>query len=316
MKLDWVEVKAEGRSDTKDAAANIMIEAGSGGVIEGGIDDKLVAPDERVKSPLKALASSRKQELLTAFFDAGSLGKASVDGLLKEVARGLKGLGWRIKVRPYVDTDWQEEWKKGIKTTRSGRFLVHPPWKKVKAKKGELRIVIEPGMAFGTGTHPTTRLCLKLLSGLYTDKKIQGKSVIDVGTGSGILGIAARKLGAGPVTCTDNDPVALKVARANAKVNKVNIRTTAKEVLKVAGVYDVVVANIISSILISLNPGLTKKTRPGGVLLLSGILKSEVKEVGDIFKTTGFKILKTATEGEWSALLLMRDAKKVELKHA
>jgi ribosomal protein L11 methyltransferase len=145
----------------------------------------------------------------------------------------------------------------------------------VSTPPGALRLVLEPGLAFGTGDHPTTGLCLEEL-----DRFVQshpGASVLDVGTGSGILAIAAKKLGAGATVGTDNDPVALRVARENAEVNGVAFDVRAE--IPEGATFDLVLANILANTLCDLAPGLSRAVAPGGRLLLSGILETQAAEV-------------------------------------
>jgi ribosomal protein L11 methyltransferase len=169
-------------------------------------------------------------------------------------------------------------------------------------------VVLDPGMAFGTGSHATTALCLAALSDLLGDRP--GAAVLDVGTGSGLLAIAARKLGAGRVAANDNDPVAVEVARENAARNGVALELTSAPVGAIAGRFDVVVANILANVLVALAPELAAKVAPGGVLLLSGILGSQEEEVRRAAVAAGLSPVPGGDrrEGEWSLLALERGA--------
>jgi ribosomal protein L11 methyltransferase len=169
-------------------------------------------------------------------------------------------------------------------------------------------VVLDPGMAFGTGTHATTALCLGALSELVTARP--GLSVLDVGTGSGLLAIAARKLGAGLTVGVDNDPVAVRVARENAERNAVDVALSETPAGEVRGTFDLVLANILANTLVELAPALEARLAPGGVVLLSGILAPQAEEVRRAYVALGLRPLAGAdrTEGEWVLLALEKPA--------
>ncbi|MBI5560410.1 MAG: 50S ribosomal protein L11 methyltransferase, partial [Deltaproteobacteria bacterium] len=252
----WLEIKAEGESETKDEAAAILIGRGSPGVLEG-------------------------DSSLTAFLPA------SFEGI-KSIRKELKSIGWSFTSSPYIDkTDWAEKWKRYIKPVRAAVFFVKPTFSKARKRRGEILINIDPGMAFGTGGHPTTRMCLKGLSYLIKNRKIDAENLLDVGTGSGIIAIGAKKLGLRDVIGIDTDPVALKVARGNLKLNGVKVRLSGKPLSVVKGDFAIVVANIQADTLLSLSSALAGKVRPGGFLLLSGILKEEAGEIKSAYCNAG-----------------------------
>ncbi len=204
------------------------------------------------------------------------------------------------------DADWGEAWKKGLDAFSVGRVFVRPTWIQRSPPAGAVEVVLDPGMAFGTGTHPTTSLCLGALSGLLDARP--GASVIDVGTGSGLLAIAAKKLGAGRVAGNDNDPIAVRVARENAEANGVELELTESPVEAVPGKFDVVVANILANTLVELAPALAAKLSAGGVVLLSGILTPQEDEVRAAYLAQGLTPFPggDVRQGEWSLLALQR----------
>jgi ribosomal protein L11 methyltransferase len=208
------------------------------------------------------------------------------------------------EVREQADADWGEEWKKGLDAFTVGRVFVRPTWIARPAPPGTVEVVLDPGMAFGTGTHPTTSLCLAALSALLEARP--GASVVDVGTGSGLLAIAAKKLGAGRVAGNDNDPIAVRVARENAAANGVALELTDAPIEAVAGTFDLVVANILANTLVELAPALAAKLAPGGVVLLSGILGPQEPEVRAAYLAQGLAPLPGGDrrDGEWSLLAL------------
>jgi ribosomal protein L11 methyltransferase len=185
---------------------------------------------------------------------------------------------------------------------------VRPSWIAAAPPPGMAEIVLDPGMAFGTGTHPTTSLCLAALSDLLAARP--GARVLDVGTGSGLLAIAARKLGAAEVAGNDNDPVAVRVARENAALNGVELDLNERGVGGQRGPFDLVLANILANTLVDLAPALAAQLAPGGVVLLSGILTPQEEEVRAAYLAAGLAPLPGGDrrDGEWSLLAFTRAA--------
>jgi ribosomal protein L11 methyltransferase len=204
------------------------------------------------------------------------------------------------------DEDWSEGWKRDLRPLDVGRVRVRPSWIDEAPPPGSVEVVLDPGMAFGTGTHATTSLCLAALSDVLSQRP--GAAVLDVGTGSGLLAIAARKLGAARVAGNDNDPVAVAVARENAERNGVALELTGDPVEAIPGTFDVVVANILANVLVELAPALAAKVAAGGVLLLSGILVPQEDEVRSAYLAAGLAPLPGGDrrQGEWSLLAVRR----------
>ena len=221
-----------------------------------------------------------------------------------DAARAVHG-GTAVEV---PDEDWGEGWKKDFRPLDVGRVRVRPSWIDEPAPAGKVEVVLDPGMAFGTGSHATTSLCLAALSDVLGARP--GASVLDVGTGSGLLAIAARKLGAGRVAANDNDPVAVRVARENAERNGASLELTVDPIERIPGTFDVVVANILANVLVELAPSLCEKVASGGVLLLSGILGPQEDEVRRAQVAQGLEPLPGGDrrDGEWSLLALRRPA--------
>jgi ribosomal protein L11 methyltransferase len=219
-----------------------------------------------------------------------------------EAAREVHG----GEVSEVPDADWGEEWKKGLGALSIGRVWVRPTWIREAPPPGSVEVVLDPGMAFGTGTHPTTSLCVAALSDLVGARP--GASVLDVGTGSGLLAIAAKKLGAGRVVGDDNDPIAVRVARENAEANGVAIELTGASLEELPGRFDLIVANILANTLVELAPALVARLAPGGVVLLSGILVPQESEVRAAYEALGLTPFpgEDRRQGEWSLLALQR----------
>ena len=190
-----------------------------------------------------------------------------------------------------------------MRSVRVGRLWVGPPWDAANAGPATLRIVLEPGMAFGTGDHPTTEMCLSELDRALQDRT--GAKVLDVGTGSGILAIAAKLFGAGEVVGNDIDPMAVRIARENAEKNSVSgIEFSDKPVERIVGIYDVVVANLFPSVLCQLAPRLADRTAKKGMLLVTGILTPQASEVVEAFERERMRVAHRRSTGEWVLLAL------------
>ena len=227
-----------------------------------------------------------------------------LEALLLDVREALYETfgGREITVRFVAEEDWAHAWKQYFKPQRIGeRFVVKPTWEAFSPAPGDLVIEIDPGMAFGTGLHATTRLCLRAL-----ERHVKsGDRIADVGTGSGILGVGALKLGASHADATDNDPLAVSIARENAAVNHLSDRLNAFESeVPPTGPYDIVVANILPDVLLDMRDGLKSATRPGGILILSGIIEPRVNDVRTGFEAIGLETLLVETEGEWVGITL------------
>lgn len=233
----------------------------------------------------------------------GVEGAAAQSALLAEE---LKRLGVAsVEIGTVPEEDWSETWKQFFKPRRIGKqFVIRPTWEEYETQEGDLEIVLDPGQAFGTGDHPTTRLCLELLDSF----DLTGKTVADVGCGSGILSIGALLLGAKEVDAVDIDPLSVEVAIENAKLNGVTYRCVAGDGFKALEheQYDLIVSNIISAILIRLSPDASAYVKPGGHWVVSGIIKQNWPDVLEAAQRVGFTLVKNAEEDEWVAATFLR----------
>ncbi|MEG0766964.1 MAG: 50S ribosomal protein L11 methyltransferase, partial [Clostridia bacterium] len=206
------------------------------------------------------------------------------------------------------EEDWAENWKQYYKPFRAGKTLVvKPTWEPYDAQAGDCVMEIDPGMAFGTGTHETTAMCLTLVERYMRPDM----TVLDVGTGSGILSIAAALLGARRVLAVDLDPTAVRVARENIEHNHLAQVVEAREGDLLAGVdirADLVVANIIANVIILLSPAVGAHLKPGGVFLCSGIIREREQDVRDALQAAGYCPIDALYQGEWVALAAKLDA--------
>ena len=205
------------------------------------------------------------------------------------------------------EEDWSESWKQYYKPVHLGKITVVPAWEEYTPGAEEIIVRMDPGMAFGTGTHETTRLVIKILQ----DENLDGKRVLDVGTGSGILSICASKLGAGECYAYDIDPVAVKVARDNCISDGcTNITVGVSDLLhgvdKSGGKFDVCVANIVSDIIIRMMPDINDFLKDGAPLILSGIIGQRCDEVKEAVANAGFSVVREEWENDWVGLLCKR----------
>lgn len=223
---------------------------------------------------------------------------------LKKNSDGFIDCGTLEVTKREVDgDDWIEIWRKHFRPINYGKIVVCPKWIEYNAKEGEEVVYIDSNMAFGTGEHETTSMCIELLEEYITPSE----TVLDVGTGSGILGISAIKLGAKRAIMTDIDTVAVLSAKHNAELNGVsgNCEIVKADLLNgVKDVAQIAVANIFAEVLVRLSADLASQVVNGGYVLLSGIIKERLELVTSSFANVGFKHVKTVNKGEWYALVM------------
>ncbi len=212
----------------------------------------------------------------------------------------------RVETRRVAEEDWAESWKQFFKPRRIGhRLVVKPTWEEYETVPGDILLVLDPGQAFGTGDHPTTRGCLEILESL----DVMNKEVADIGCGSGILSVAAVKLGAKLVMAVDLDQPSVTSTVENAARNHVVVNVfkgKGFEPLPSEATFDIVVSNIISAAIISLAPDASLRVRPEGFWVVSGIISANWPDVMDAAKRAGFKMVRNQVEGEWVAAIFQR----------
>lgn len=225
---------------------------------------------------------------------------------IDELSAELRSLGAdRVETRTVPEEDWAEDWKQYFKPRRIGKaIVVRPTWEEAEIQESEVEIVLDPGQAFGTGDHPTTRLCLELMQEL----DIAGKTVADIGCGSGILSIAAVKLGASSVVASDLDAQSIEVSKANAALNGVNFDCVLAPGFEAVGTatFDVVLSNIISATLIRLAPDAYRHVKVGGSWLVSGVIEANWPDVQGAALDCGFTLRTMQQENEWIGAVFHR----------
>jgi ribosomal protein L11 methyltransferase len=259
-------------------------------------------------------------ETVRAYFPGGHPPKeleVSVATYLRTIEAYFPSLKhWQCAARTLVERDWQESWKRFFRPLRvTRRIVIRPRWEPYEGMGNDIVIAIDPGMAFGTGLHATTRLCLANLE-REIDRTSRGRrarggletSLLDVGTGSGILAIAAAMLGAKPVVGIDTDPDAIEVARRNARINDVDpmVRIGSEDLEAVDGSFYLVVANIDLPTLSEIRRLLTEHVAQGGRLILSGLLVEEGEGLKATFQQGGVRFVREASREGWSCLVFER----------
>lgn len=241
--------------------------------------------------PLNIYAEKRKKVILERF---------------EEVFAGREDIVYTIDFYEYDEEDYQNSWKKYLFTEKvSERFVVKPTWREYEPKDDELIIELDPGRAFGTGSHPTTSLCLKLME----ENIKEGDSVIDVGTGSGILMIAADRLGASEVYGTDIDELAVESAKENLELNGISEDRAKVYLGNLVSVvngkkFDVVVANILADVLLILLNDISKVVKKDGLVIFSGIIDEKCELLKREVEALGMEILEVKADKEWRAMLI------------
>ena len=227
-----------------------------------------------------------------------------VDGVLDQIERlKIALIPFQLdefSAEPLVEVDWENDWKKHFKPRRIGKhFVVKPTWEEFESQPGDHVIVLDPGQAFGTGDHPTTRMCLAFLES-YTGPTT---TVLDLGCGSGILAIGAKFVGSPDVLAIDIDPLAVEVAKENFALNSVTVRAEVGDVteLNLESGWDIVVSNIISATLINLAPDANYAMKVGGLWIVSGIIDQNWADVQKAAAKSGFTLVTFNQEDGWTA---------------
>jgi ribosomal protein L11 methyltransferase len=303
----WIELAVEADPEAVEAVSEILSRHTVGGTsVEPAfelVDDGLAA---RVLVDRPAVVRSYLPGR-----DARAV-RAALDAVRRDLghlqAFELRPIG-ELTTRVVHESDWAEAWKSHFPVLRIGRRLViRPTWRRHRRRATDVVLALDPGMAFGTGLHPTTRLCLAAIERLADAGRVEGARVLDVGSGSGILSIAAARLGARAVLGVDPDPIAVEATIANARRNRVARRVSARRgsVPSSAGPFDLVLANLIASLLVDLAVALAAELADGGALVASGIFVDREADVREAFEGAGLRATGRAEDGDWVLLEAVR----------
>jgi len=300
--MAWLEVSVRVNGEAAEAVAEVLSRYAPRGVaFDFGIDDTV--PGDAEIDPTSPVT-------VKAYLEAGP----SLDERRRSVEVGLGHLRhiWPVIPAPIFtpvpDQDWTALWKEGIPVLHLGdRVLVKPTWRDYTPAPDEIVLEMDPGMAFGTGLHPTTQLCVRAAEQLV----LPGTNVLDLGTGTGILAMVAARLGAGHVLAIDNDGDAVEAAQRNAAVNDLGDRIEVAQgsLEDVVGAYDLVLANILAPVIIAMAAaGLADRVRPGGTLVVSGVLEEQADGVAAALEASGLTVTERRQQEEWVALFAVRES--------
>lgn len=289
--MKWLEVNVETSSEAAEAVAEVLTRFAPQGVaLEAG-------PDGIAHGPVT----------VRAYLPAG----VDLERTQRQVSEALWHLGQILPIpdptfRSIEETNWEDIWKRHLQVMKIGqRIVIRPSWLEHLPEEGEVVIELDPGMAFGTGLHPTTQLCLMAM-----EERIQpGARLLDLGTGSGILAIAGVKLGAGSVLALDTDADAVAAAHRNVFQNDVleEVEVARGSLAQAEGTFDLVLVNILAQVIIQMSgQGLVDRLAPDGLLITAGILEEQVEEVEAALEAAGLAIVERRQIEDWVALVAER----------
>ena len=302
--MRWLELSVEADVEAVEAISEILGRVAAGTAVQ---------PTRLLRDPDDELAAQEDPSapyVITAHLPEEPGAAKAVDATERALwhlqAFGLRPVG-KLRVRTVDDADWADAWKEHYVAQRIGRVVIVPSWLDEPLTDGEIAITLDPGMAFGTGLHPTTRGCLELLQ----EHAPMPATVLDVGCGSGILALAALRLGARRAIGLDTDPLAVEATRANADRNGLGARIEVVEgslPVVPAERHALVLANLVAAVLVDLAPRLADHVANAGTLLASGIIEPRAGEVIDAMAGAGLAVTKRRDDGEWVSLSLAHDA--------
>jgi len=298
----WLKIEITAPVDLIDALSNFLEETGAQGVfseslLPPGANDFPEPPDV---------------EVINAFFPADIRSEKRIYAVrkyLKNLEEIFPDVSAPLLSSEIIsDPDWGEQWKKYFKPIRVCKnIVVKPTWERYTPASRDIVVEIDPGMAFGTGQHASTRMCMEAIEDIILkDRSVQQWKVLDVGCGTGILGITAAKMGAEDVVCVDNDPKATEIAAQNAVINAVDdrIRICNEDAAQISQTYNLVIANLTAKLLLKLHTHLVRLMMPGGYLIISGIIEQDVPAIEEHFIVAPLVVHNKLTEKEWVCYLL------------
>ncbi len=313
MLVKWMEMSVMVGHEATEATANIFHEAGAGGVV---IEDPLLINSYRSSGAWDYCDIPEAADTETVTVKAYLPVDDRLDASIAEIEQSLRSLSSRLenakpcgplRLREVQEDDWANAWKQYFHPTRIGNNLViKPSWEEYEPLPDDLVLEIDPGMAFGTGTHNTTVLCMEELEQLVRP----GMQVFDIGTGSGILSLAAAKLGAASVRAVDLDPTAVRVATENVRDNGLESVISVRQgdlLMGTEGTADLIVANIIASVILMLLPDVPARLNKGGFFVASGIISERLGEITHAAREYGLVVDRVVERDGWAVVVAHKE---------
>ncbi len=304
MAGNWTKLTVEGSTNQLDDIVAVMSMLDNGLMIEDYSDFTLNGMYGDLVDD--SILNADKSVVRVSLFVPEEKNLTEYTSFLKD-RFSLLSIDYKMTLDGMNEEDWAESWKQYYKPIPLGKVTIVPAWEEYTASEGEVIIKMDPGMAFGTGTHETTRLVMKIMQ----DEIRGGERVLDVGTGSGILSICAVKLGAKSSNAYDIDPVAVKIAKENAEADgltniTVGVSDLLRDVDRSGGKYDFCVANIVADIIIRMMPDISSYLTDDAPLILSGIISMRADEVRDSIRANGFYVVREERENDWLAIMVRK----------
>lgn len=301
----WIEIAISTPPQLVDALSNFLTESGAKGVFQ----------EEVLEEARNVTDEPAETEELKAYFAANPANEKKIAAIhkyidsLSEIFPDMKKPS--VKTQLISDADWGEQWKKYFKPIRVCKnIVVKPTWERYAPDSRDIVVEIDPGMAFGTGQHASTRMCMEAIEDIILkDRSISEWKVLDAGCGTGILGITAAKMGAQDVICVDNDPRATEIAAQNTVINAVEDRVQIlnQDAARISRPRNLIIANLTAKLLLKLRPQIVRLLLPGGYLVISGILENDVAAMEEHFIVAPLVQHRRLTEKEWVCCVLRKE---------
>lgn len=301
----WLKISIKASIETMDALSNFLEENGAQGVfseslLPPGVDDFPEPADVEVINAFFPTDIRSEKRLIAIRKYLKNLEEIFPDAKAPELCSEI-----------ITDPDWGEQWKKYFKPIRVCKnIVIKPTWERYTPESRDIVVDIDPGMAFGTGQHASTRMCMEAIEDIILkDRSVTKWKVLDVGCGTGILGITAAKMGAKDVICVDNDPKATEIAAENAVINGVadQLRIRNEDAVQIHEERNLIIANLTSKLLVKLHPQLVKLLISGGYLIISGIIEQDISTIEKHFLHEPLVLHHILTEKEWICYILKKN---------
>lgn len=311
--MKWTEVKVITSSEFEDIVTDILYEAGANGLAIEDPDDILDLKKRETDWDFidnSLIDMETGNIVIKAYFPCSDDFTHVLKSIKERIETTPKQLGYKpygkLKTKELDDADYSENWKQYFKTLKIGsKIVVKPTWEEYEKNEDDIVIEIDPGMAFGTGSHETTSMCIEALDKYMS----QGMEVFDIGCGSGILSIVSAKLGAEKVTAIDLDQMSVKASRENVEHNQVQdiVNVERGNLLdKIYGKADLIVANIVAEVIVEIIKDLNDYIKPNGIFITSGIIQEKIPMVEEVLLDNNFSILEIEGINDWSLIVARR----------